>query len=105
MGHNVGTIEVPMILAGQSAELYQKFLNEYFGHADEHNEYLEKIRVRDEAYRKLKEGLKELKQSTANEQLSKNSTNAQYIRSEAKVGRNDKCTCGSGKKNKKCCNR
>lgn len=26
-----------------------------------------------------------------------------YIRSEAKVGRNDPCPCGSGKKHKKCC--
>jgi len=26
-----------------------------------------------------------------------------YIRSEAKVGRNEPCTCGSGKKYKKCC--
>lgn len=26
-----------------------------------------------------------------------------YIREEAKVGRNDPCPCGSGKKYKKCC--
>ena len=26
-----------------------------------------------------------------------------YRRSEAKVGRNDPCPCGSGKKYKKCC--
>lgn len=26
-----------------------------------------------------------------------------YVRGEAKVGRNDACTCGSGKKFKKCC--
>ena len=26
-----------------------------------------------------------------------------FIRSEAKVGRNDPCPCGSGKKYKKCC--
>jgi len=29
----------------------------------------------------------------------------QYKRSEPKVGRNDPCTCGSGKKYKKCCGR
>lgn len=27
----------------------------------------------------------------------------QFVRTEAKVGRNDPCTCGSGKKFKKCC--
>ena len=26
-----------------------------------------------------------------------------FVRSEAKVGRNEPCTCGSGKKYKKCC--
>lgn len=26
-----------------------------------------------------------------------------YVRSEAKVGRNDTCSCGSGLKYKKCC--
>jgi SEC-C motif-containing protein len=26
-----------------------------------------------------------------------------YRRTEAKIGRNDPCPCGSGKKNKKCC--
>ena len=26
-----------------------------------------------------------------------------YVRSEPKVGRNDPCPCGSGKKSKKCC--
>ena len=26
-----------------------------------------------------------------------------YVRPEAKIGRNDPCTCGSGKKYKKCC--
>jgi len=26
-----------------------------------------------------------------------------YVRSDAKVGRNDPCPCGSGKKFKKCC--
>lgn len=26
-----------------------------------------------------------------------------YVRSEPKVGRNDPCLCGSGKKFKKCC--
>ena len=28
-----------------------------------------------------------------------------FVRSEAKVGRNDPCSCGSGKKFKKCCGR
>ena len=28
---------------------------------------------------------------------------APYVRSDPKVGRNDPCTCGSGKKFKKCC--
>lgn len=28
---------------------------------------------------------------------------APYVRPEAKVGRNDPCPCGSGKKFKKCC--
>lgn len=28
---------------------------------------------------------------------------APYVRPEAKVGRNDPCPCGSGKKSKKCC--
>ena len=27
----------------------------------------------------------------------------QYVRSGPKVGRNDPCPCGSGKKHKKCC--
>lgn len=26
-----------------------------------------------------------------------------YVRSEPKIGRNDPCPCGSGKKYKKCC--
>ncbi|MEN9836045.1 MAG: hypothetical protein RL011_2238 [Pseudomonadota bacterium] len=26
-----------------------------------------------------------------------------YVRAEPKVGRNDPCPCGSGKKSKKCC--
>ena len=26
------------------------------------------------------------------------------VRATPKIGRNDQCTCGSGKKNKKCCN-
>ena len=26
-----------------------------------------------------------------------------YVREQAKVGRNDPCVCGSGKKFKKCC--
>ena len=30
---------------------------------------------------------------------------APYVRKEAKVGRNDPCPCGSGKKYKKCCGR
>lgn len=29
----------------------------------------------------------------------------QFIREEKKVGRNEPCPCGSGKKNKKCCNK
>jgi len=28
---------------------------------------------------------------------------AQYVRSEPKIGRNEPCSCGSGKKYKKCC--
>lgn len=28
---------------------------------------------------------------------------APYVRPETKVGRNDPCPCGSGKKHKKCC--
>jgi preprotein translocase subunit SecA len=28
---------------------------------------------------------------------------AQYVRATPKVGRNDPCPCGSGKKHKKCC--
>ena len=28
---------------------------------------------------------------------------APYVRKEAKIGRNDPCPCGSGKKYKKCC--
>lgn len=27
-----------------------------------------------------------------------------FVRPTPKVGRNDQCSCGSGKKNKKCCN-
>ena len=34
----------------------------------------------------------------------RNGHNPQFIRSEPKIGRNSPCTCGSGKKNKKCCN-
>ena len=30
-------------------------------------------------------------------------THPQYIRSEPKIGRNEPCPCGSGKKYKKCC--
>lgn len=30
-------------------------------------------------------------------------TGGTYVRTEAKVGRNDLCPCGSGKKFKKCC--
>ncbi len=30
-------------------------------------------------------------------------THAPYVRAAPKVGRNDPCTCGSGKKFKKCC--
>lgn len=29
--------------------------------------------------------------------------NHTYVRSEPKIGRNDPCPCGSGKKYKKCC--
>jgi preprotein translocase subunit SecA len=28
---------------------------------------------------------------------------AQYVRATPKIGRNDPCPCGSGKKHKKCC--
>ena len=33
----------------------------------------------------------------------KAATPQQYVRSEPKIGRNDPCACGSGKKYKKCC--
>lgn len=33
----------------------------------------------------------------------KAATQQQYVRSAPKVGRNDPCSCGSGKKHKKCC--
>lgn len=33
------------------------------------------------------------------------SSNETFVRAEKKVGRNDKCQCGSGKKNKNCCNK
>ena len=36
---------------------------------------------------------------------SKTALGAQVVRSEIKIGRNDSCICGSGKKYKKCCAR
>ena len=43
--------------------------------------------------------------SEANAEVSDESAKAQPVRSGPKVGRNDPCTCGSGKKYKKCCGR
>jgi hypothetical protein len=38
-------------------------------------------------------------------ELYKEAKNARTIRKEKKIGRNDPCPCGSGKKYKKCCGR
>ena len=35
--------------------------------------------------------------------LYKDQKNANTVRKEKKIGRNDPCPCGSGKKYKKCC--
>lgn len=43
--------------------------------------------------------------SEANAEISDEVTRARPARSGPKVGRNDPCTCGSGKKYKKCCGR
>ena len=43
--------------------------------------------------------------SEANAEVSDEVAKAQPVRSGPKVGRNDPCTCGSGKKYKKCCGR
>ena len=38
-------------------------------------------------------------------ELYKEQKNSGTVRKEKKVGRNDPCPCGSGKKYKKCCGR
>ena len=46
---------------------------------------------------------KQVAKGTAVEDSSKNNTKKEPKRAEKKVGRNDPCPCGSGKKYKQCC--
>ncbi|MDG2214646.1 MAG: SEC-C metal-binding domain-containing protein, partial [Verrucomicrobiota bacterium] len=50
-------------------------------------------------------GLEQDMVSQANAEVSDEEVRARPVRSGPKVGRNDPCTCGSGKKYKKCCGR
>jgi len=83
-----------------SGELYGKMLKTI---KEEATSYLFKIRIRDE-----KEDL-EMKRAETPKNVSYNTEEAEdeksAQRSSDKVGRNDLCPCGSGKKYKKCCGR
>lgn len=84
-----------------SGELYHQMLNTI---DEETTSFLFKIRIRDEEEElemKRKETPKNVKYN-AGETPEKETENQRH---SSKVGRNDLCPCGSGKKYKKCCGR
>ena len=107
-GFKNGNYELEYLLAGGFifAEEYEK--------AERIMKRLAKAFPKDEAVREIQKNLKHVMRCGAEEELSvwdmldgktPKSRTETYCRDQPKIGRNDPCPCGSGKKYKKCCGR
>lgn len=107
-GFKNGNYELEYLMAGGFilAEVYEK--------AERVMKRLAKAFPKDEAVREIQKNLKLVMQYGAEEELSVwdmldgktlKSRTETYYRDQPKIGRNDPCPCGSGKKYKKCCGR
>lgn len=90
------------LLSEKYPKIYE-FLNGYFKKVSKREERIKMIKEH-EKYLQSDKGKLDMKAVAIedNEEFNEE-VQETYIREEAKVGRNDPCPCGSGKKYKKCC--